>query len=247
MYRIVLAGFVAAILGLVFISGQVPAQDEKEDAPAEKDAPEISSNVDKVSYGIGQNIGKSLVKDELDLNAELLILGLKDALAKQKSRVSEEDLDAAFKEFQESLQERQLAKQKVKEEANQKEGDEFLEANGKKDGVKTLKSGLQYEVIAEGDGPSPKKTDRVKTHYHGTLIDGTVFDSSVDRDEPAVFAVNQVIKGWTEALQLMKVGDKWRIVVPAELAYGARGAGNEIGPNATLIFEIELLGIEKGE
>ena len=126
---------------------------------------------------------------------------------------------------------------------NKKEGEKFLAENGKKEGVKTLKSGLQYKVLNKGDGATPKPTDQVTTHYHGTLIDGSVFDSSVERGEPATFGVNQVISGWTEALQLMKVGDKWRLFVPAEMAYGVRGAGAKIGPNATLVFEVELLKI----
>ncbi|MDA0832688.1 MAG: FKBP-type peptidyl-prolyl cis-trans isomerase [Planctomycetota bacterium] len=249
MYRFILAGCLAAGFGLCFSFGPVLGQDEPEKnaEAADEEAPEISSNLDKVSYGIGQNFGKNLSRDELDLNVDLLILGIRDALAKKKSRLSEEDINAAMQEFLADFESKQAERQKAKEEANKKEGEEFLGKNGKKKGVKTLKSGLQYEVLAAGDGPSPKKTDTVKTHYHGTLIDGTVFDSSVDRGEPATFGVNQVIKGWTEALQMMKVGDKWRIFVPAELAYGSRGAGQAIGPNAALIFEIELLGIEKSE
>ena len=127
---------------------------------------------------------------------------------------------------------------------NKQEGEKFLAENKKKKGVTTLKSGLQYEVLKTGSGPSPKVTDRVRTHYHGTLVDGTVFDSSVERDMPATFNVNGVIAGWTEALKLMKVGDKWRLFLPSNLAYGVRGSLPKIGPNTTLIFEVELLGIE---
>lgn len=129
-------------------------------------------------------------------------------------------------------------------ENNLKEGEAFLEENGKKDGVVTLPSGLQYEVLQEGSGVTPKATDKVKCHYHGTLLNGQVFDSSVQRGDPAVFGVNQVIKGWVEALQLMSVGSKWRLYIPSELAYGAQGAGNSIEPNSALIFDVELLGIE---
>jgi FKBP-type peptidyl-prolyl cis-trans isomerase len=136
------------------------------------------------------------------------------------------------------------AKHKAAGDKNLKEGDDFLTANGKKEGVKTLPSGLQYKVIKSGTGRSPKATDTVKVHYNGTLTDGTVFDSSVQRGEPATFPVNQVIPGWTEALQLMKEGDKWQLYIPSKLAYGEQGAGGKIGPNSALIFDVELLSIE---
>jgi FKBP-type peptidyl-prolyl cis-trans isomerase FklB len=126
-----------------------------------------------------------------------------------------------------------------------KDGETFLAENGKKEGVKTLASGLQYKVVKAGTGKTPKATDTVKVHYNGTLVDGTVFDSSIQRGEPASFPVNQVIAGWTEALQLMKEGDKWQLYIPAKLAYGEQGAGGKIGPNSTLIFDVELLSIEK--
>ena len=245
MYRFILAGCLALGVGVMLSHGPLQGQDD--DKKPDSKAPEITSTLDKVSYGIGQNFGKGLKRDELGLNEELLILGLRDALAGKKSQLSEEEIDTAMQEFVADFEAKQAERQKAKSEANKKEGEDFLAENAKKKGVKTLKSGLQYEVLESGDGPSPKKTDTVKTHYHGTLIDGTVFDSSVDRNEPATFPVSGVISGWTEALQLMKVGDKWRIFVPAELAYGGRGAGEEIGPNKTLIFEIELLGIEKAE
>ncbi|MDP6722423.1 MAG: FKBP-type peptidyl-prolyl cis-trans isomerase, partial [Pirellulaceae bacterium] len=137
-----------------------------------------------------------------------------------------------------------VARKKVQGEKNKADGKAFLAKNGKKDGVITLASGLQYQVLKKGNGKRPTKADRVKTHYHGTLLDGTVFDSSVERKEPISFGVTGVIAGWTEALQLMQVGDKWRLFVPSDLAYAERGAGADIGPHATLIFEVELLGIE---
>jgi FKBP-type peptidyl-prolyl cis-trans isomerase FklB len=149
--------------------------------------------------------------------------------------------------FRKDMMEKMQSKQKLAGEKNLKEGDAFLAANAKKDGVKVLPSGLQYKVIKSGTGRTPKSTDTVKTHYHGTLIDGSVFDSSVERGEPATFAVNQVIAGWTEALQLMKEGDKWQLFIPARLAYGESARSAKIGPNSTLIFDIELLSIEKGE
>jgi FKBP-type peptidyl-prolyl cis-trans isomerase FklB len=146
--------------------------------------------------------------------------------------------------FQKQTMSKMEAKQKVDGEKNVKEGEAFLAANGKKDGVKTLASGLQYKVIKTGTGKTPKATDTVKVHYHGTLTDGTVFDSSVERGEPATFPVNGVIPGWIEALQLMKEGDKWQLVIPPKLAYGERGAGGKIGPNSVLVFDVELLSIE---
>lgn len=249
MSRLIIAGCLAAGVGLFLSYGPLQGQDQGEKTPERKESEsvEISTTLDKVSYGIGQNFGKNLTRDELGLNEELLILGIREALAGKKSRLSEEEINEAMQEFLAEFEAKQAERQKAREEANKKDGEAFLAENSKKKGIKTLKSGLQYEVLEAGDGPSPKKTDTVKTHYHGTLIDGTVFDSSVDRGEPATFGVGQVIKGWTEALQLMKVGDKWRIFVPSDLAYGSRGAGQTIGPNAALIFEIELLGIEKAE
>ncbi|MEX1230253.1 MAG: FKBP-type peptidyl-prolyl cis-trans isomerase [Planctomycetaceae bacterium] len=238
MYRFIIAGCLVAGVGLFLSFGPLQGQDQPEEnaEPAKENAPEITSTADKVSYGIGQNIGADLAKNGIELNEKVFLLGLRDALAKREPRVSSDEMVAAMEEFFKELEAKRAASQK-----------EYLVENGKKKGVTTLKSGLQYEVLQKGDGPSPKKTDTVRTLYEGTLIDGTVFDSSVNPAEPATFGVNKVIKGWTEALQLMKVGDKWRIVVPAELAYGSRGAGQTIGPNATLVFEIELLGIEKAE
>jgi FKBP-type peptidyl-prolyl cis-trans isomerase FklB len=196
------------------------------------------------SYGIGLQIGRnlrqSLKAQELNFDAAMLARGLVDALTEKKPALTEQELAAAMEKF-EQLADSRRADTGAK---NLQEGAAFLAANKKKPGIKTLPSGLQYKVLKSGNGPSPKATDRVKTHYHGTLIDGTVFDSSVERREPASFEVNRVIRGWTEALQLMKVGDKWQLFIPSELAYGASGAGGVIGPNATLIFEVELLDID---
>jgi FKBP-type peptidyl-prolyl cis-trans isomerase FklB len=164
--------------------------------------------------------------------------GIQDALKAAEPKIATGEMDAAVREF--SIQSKtELA------EMNKKGGEKFLAENGKKEGIVTLKSGLQYKVLAKGKegGASPKADDQVTTHYHGTLIDGSVFDSSVDRGEPATFGVGMVIAGWTEALQLMKAGDKWQLFLPADLAYGVRGAGGSIGPNAALIFEVELIKI----
>ena len=200
--------------------------------------------IDKASYGIGLNIGRGMKSDGLEINVDFLIQGVLDAMEGKEPQLTEAELREAFAVVQKELQARQAEKAKSASDRNKKEGDAFLAANKKKQGITTLESGLQYTVLKSGKGPSPKATDQVRTHYHGTLIDGKVFDSSVDRGEPVTFPVNGVIKGWTEALQLMKVGDKWRVFVPSALAYGERGAGAEIGPNAVLVFEIELLGIE---
>ena len=189
----------------------------------------------------------------IEVDSQALARGIMDAISGSKPLLSDQELQQTMMAFQQELQARQrgmAAKQaeasKAVGEKNQKEGAAFLAENAKKPGVKTLPSGLQYKVVKEGTGPMPKATDQVKTHYRGTLIDGTVFDSSYKRGEPATFGVSDVIAGWTEALQLMKVGSRWQLFIPGDLAYGANPRpGGPIGPNATLLFEIELLGIEK--
>ncbi|ADB16645.1 peptidylprolyl isomerase FKBP-type [Pirellula staleyi DSM 6068] len=198
---------------------------------------------EQASYAIGLNIGSDLKSEAAELDVEALVRGLKDSLAGAKPALSEEQIQAAMKVFVGELQAKAAEKAKGAADKNAKEGAAFLAANKTKQGVKTTASGLQYQVLKAGTGASPKATSTVKTHYHGTLIDGTVFDSSVDRGEPAQFPVNRVIPGWTEALQMMKVGDKWRLFLPSELAYGERGAGDDIGPNSVLVFEVELIDI----
>ena len=219
----------------------VAAQAQETTPPAT--AGEYKTNTEKVSYGIGWNIGSNLVSQDLGVDFELVKKGFADALAKADQKVSDEDIQAAMVAFQEELQKKMVAKREADAAKNAKDGPEFLAKNGKRPEVKTTESGLQYEVLKAGDGASPKATDTVTAHYHGTLLDGTVFDSSVDRGEPLSIPVNRVIPGWTEALQLMKVGDKWKLFIPAELAYGEHGSGPTIGPNAALIFEVELLSI----
>ena len=200
---------------------------------ASAQAKQLKTIQQRASYAIGLDIGRQIIRDNLDLDSNAAAQGLLDALNDKKPVLDDETLRAAVTQFHKEMED------KVK-----KEGVEFLAANKKKKGVITTKSGLQYMVIKSGKGATPKVTDQVTTHYHGMLIDGTVFDSSVERGQPATFPVSGVIRGWTEALQLMKVGDKWRLFIPSDLAYGARGAGGEIGPHATLIFDIELLGIK---
>jgi FKBP-type peptidyl-prolyl cis-trans isomerase FklB len=188
--------------------------------------------------------GPDLRTDGVDIDLDSFIQGLKDGLQGLQPKFTEPQLKTAFEAFQADMQAKAESRAKALGAKNQREGQTFLVANRTKAGVKTTKSGLQYLVVRAGTGATPKATDTVKVHYEGFLIDGTVFDSSVKRKEPAVLQVDGVIPGWTEALQMMKTGDKWRLFVPAELAYGAAGADNAIGPNATLIFDVELLSVE---
>lgn len=209
-------------------------------AAATPPAAKLESVDQRASYGIGHNLGSKLGQDKvLQLDQEALKAGLADGLAQAASRVSDADLDAAFT----ALQERAQAQAAAAAEKQQAEGKAYLEKNKAKPGVTVTASGLQYEVLKSGAGAKPKSTDTVKVHYHGTLTDGTVFDSSVERNEPIEFPVTGVIPGWIEALQLMAVGDKWRLTIPAELAYGARAAG-QIPANSVLVFEVELLEIK---
>ena len=201
----------------------------------------LESNVDKMSYGIGMSMARSVKSQPVDINADALVAGLKDVLAEKEARLDEATIREAFA----AVREEQMEKQKVESEAAVQKGKDYLTENAKKNGVTVLDSGLQYEVISAGEGQTPKAEDVVKVHYHGTLIDGSVFDSSVERGSPATFPVNRVISGWTEALQLMKVGDKWRLHIPSELAYGAQSPSPKIPANSTLVFEVELLGIEE--
>ncbi len=194
----------------------------------------------KVSYGIGRQMGMQLAQQQFEgLDAEVVAQAVIDSLLGNKSPLAEKDIEAAY-QAHEAKAKAKMAKAGKKLSS---EGDAFLKENAEREGIITLESGLQYEVMKSGDGEKPTSSSTVKTHYHGTLINGEVFDSSVDRGQPAEFPVNGVIAGWTEALQLMTVGTKWRLFVPPNLAYGERGAGGQIGPNTTLIFEVELLDI----
>lgn len=198
----------------------------------------------RASYAIGVDIARNVKKAPFEVDVKALAAGLTDGFGDKQSLTEAEQREAIMA-LQKQAAEKAQASQKAAGEKSRKEGLEFLAANGKKPGVKTTASGLQYEVLKAGDGKgkSPKATDSVKVHYHGTLIDGKVFDSSVERKEPISFPLNGVIPGWTEGLQLMKEGDKFKFVIPADLAYGDRGAGEDIAPGSTLIFEVELLGV----
>ena len=202
----------------------------------------LESDMDKVSYGMGLNIGKNFKQQELTMNVDAIAAGMRDALA-DKQQLDDEIIKAAA----ESIRDREMEKRKALVDEQAKEGINFLVENAKREGITSTESGLQYEVITQGngEGENPLATDVVSVHYHGTLIDGTVFDSSVERKQPAEFPLNAVIKGWTEALQLMKVGDKWKLYLPSDIAYGARSPSPKIPANSALIFEVELLEIKK--
>lgn len=209
-----------------------------------EEAKTLATQKDKVSYGIGMNIGMNLKRDGIDVDGNLLLKGLQDAISGGKTLMSEDEYAVTMNALQKDLMEKKAEATKKIAEKNKKEGETFLAENKKKEGVVALPSGLQYKVVKAGDGKTPAAADTVETHYRGTLIDGTEFDSSYKRGQTVTFPVGGVIPGWTEALQKMKVGDKWQLFVPSDLAYGERGAGREIGPNATLIFDVELISIK---
>jgi FKBP-type peptidyl-prolyl cis-trans isomerase len=202
----------------------------------------LTTQKDKVSYGIGVQVAASLKGQGIDIDPNLLVKGLRDALAGQKLLMSDEELSATMAAFQQEMVQKQTQARAQAAEENKKNGDTFLAGNGKKDGVVTLPSGLQYKIMVAGEGKKPTETDSVSCNYRGTLIDGTEFDKS-EAGKPASFDVKQVIPGFKEGLQLMTVGSKWQFFIPPDLAYGDRGAGNAIGPNTTLVFEVELVSI----
>lgn len=204
----------------------------------------LKTQKDKVSYALGMNLGTNLHKQSVEVDTAIVLRGLKDGLAAGKTLLTQEEAQAALTQLQTEVRNKQQEIMKQAGEASRKEGQEFLTANKTKEGVVTLPSGLEYKILTEGTGPKPTAADSVSCNYRGTLISGKEFDSSYKRGQPATFPVNGVIKGWTEALQLMPVGSKWQLFIPAEMAYGDRGAGADIGPGSTLIFEVELLSIQ---
>jgi FKBP-type peptidyl-prolyl cis-trans isomerase FklB len=226
---------VTMILSILFLFSVCHAQEKLE----------LKDQKDKESYSLGYQFGQNLKFQGVDVNLDIYTSGIKDALAGKEPQMSQEEIRATITGLQQKLQ---VAKQKALKEQTEKnlsESQTFLEENKKKEGVNTLPNGLQYKVLTEGSGKTPKADDTVTVNYRGTLIDGTEFDSSYSRNEPAEFEVGGVIPGWTEGLQLMKVGGKYRLWVPSKLAYGARGAGRVIGPNTMLIFEVEPLEVAK--
>ena len=219
------------LLGFLFFMSQVHAQETLV----------LKNQKDKVSYIIGMDIGNNLKKQSIDVDPNILVKGVKDAFSGAKPLLTEQEIQETMVAFQKEM----AAKQEQVAKRNKAEGEAFLAENKKKEGVKTLPSGLQYKVIKAGTGKKPKSNDTVTVHYRGTLINGTEFDSSYKRGQPVSFPVSGVIPGWTEALQLMEEGAKWQLFIPSNIAYGERGAGGVIGPNATLIFEVELVSIQE--
>lgn len=223
-------------------SGTAPAG--KAPAPKSQSPTTLNTPEDKLSYAIGLNIGRSLQKDAIAVDPDIVARGVKDALSGGNTLLTDEEAKAAIVALQADLRKKQEETMKAAGDVNKKQGDAFLAANKAKEGVVTLASGLQYKVVTPGKGPKPAATDTVVCNYRGTLIDGTEFDSSYKRGQPATFPVGQVIPGWTEALQLMPVGSKWQLFIPPDLAYGERSPSPVIGVNSTLIFDIELLSIQ---
>jgi FKBP-type peptidyl-prolyl cis-trans isomerase FklB len=224
---------VASVLTLALFSGICYAADKAE----------LKDQKDKESYSLGYQFGRYLKGQGLDLNLDVYSVGIKDALGDGKTLMTREEMDSTVTGVQQRMAAARQKELKAHGEKNQAEGKAFLEANKAKNGVKTLASGLQYKVLSEGTGKTPAATDQVSVNYKGNLIDGTEFDSSYKRGAPVTFKVNGVIRGWTEALQLMKEGSKWQLFVPSDLAYGPQGTG-PIPPNSVLVFEVELLSVK---
>lgn len=248
-------------LVLIFLISNVSSADAKKAKPVkeEKKPAKVATvtNTDspreymqKVSYAIGMDVGGRLKQQEIDLDMDWFMKGMSDMFQKKEPRLSESEYMVTMKSFSMEMQEKMMKKMAERTNQmkdNERKGKAFLEENKKKKGVQVLASGLQYKVVKEGSGPKPQPSDVVKVHYRGTLIDGKVFDSSYDRGEPAVFPVMGVIPGWSEALQLMKTGSVWELYIPPQLAYAEQGAGEDILPQSTLIFKVELLSIEGNE
>jgi FKBP-type peptidyl-prolyl cis-trans isomerase FklB len=205
---------------------------------------DLKDQKDKESYSLGYQFGQNLKNQGVDINLDIYTSGIRDALGGKDSLMSQEEIRATIGELQKRVMAARQKELKEEAEKNLAESKAFLEENKKKDGIKTLPSGLQYKILTEGSGKTPKATDTVTVHYRGTLINGTEFDSSYKRSQPVTFQVNGVIRGWNEALQLMKGGSKWQLFIPPELAYGERAAGPQIPPNSTLIFEVELISVK---
>lgn len=241
-FVVVLAALALWAGGWAVNAADKPAADAKPAAaPADAQGGALKTNKEKISYGIGMSIGQNIKQDGIEVDVALLAKGIADVLSGAKPAVSMDEFRAAMQQLQTEMESKEAAKNAAAGDKNKSAGEKFLADNKSKEGVKTTASGLQYLVVKQGDGKTPSAADKVKVHYTGTLIDGTKFDSSVDRGEPITFPVGGVIKGWTEALQIMKAGSKYKLFIPSDLAYGPRGAGALIGPNSVLIFDVELL------
>ena len=235
MIRLRMALGCLAVLGMLASGTAALAQDATARVPA--------TEQEKISYALGFNIGNNLKRD-FTIDQEAFFQGVRDSQSGADTLLTDQEMQDTMMAFQQQMRQKRNESMKEAATKNKADGAAFLEENKNKEGVVTLQSGLQYKILKQGDGESPKASDTVSCHYRGTTIDGTEFDSSYKRGEPASFQVNGVIKGWTEALQLMKIGSKWMLYIPADLAYGDRGAGGVIEPGSVLVFEVELLGIE---
>lgn len=236
----------ALIVSLLLTGAGLACAQEAEMEGAAEGTP--ATQVEKVSYSIGLNMGRSLQQQSVEVDVDQLTQGIRDGLSGAEAKMTDEEIQTVMQAFQQEMMQKAQQQQAEAASKNEAEGAEFLAENKEREGVMVTDSGLQYEVLEEGDGPKPSAEDQVTVHYKGTLIDGTVFDSSYDRGQPATFPLNAVIPGWTEGVQLMNVGSKYKLYIPPQLGYGAQGQGPTIGPNATLIFEVELLEIvEEGE
>jgi FKBP-type peptidyl-prolyl cis-trans isomerase FklB len=247
--RIWMAAVVAGALGVAACAamGQAPKATKAPKAPTPKEAAksvELKTQMDKVSYGIGYSVARNLKSQKIAVNVEAVVRGLRDTLSGAKPLLTSQQIDAVMMAWQSEMQGKQMKEMAAVGAKNKAAGEAYLAKNKTAEGVVTLPSGLQYKILKAGDGKKPAATDTVECNYRGTLIDGTEFDSSYKRGTPASFQVTGVIPGWTEALQLMPVGSKWQLVIPGNLAYGPSGAGRQIGPDTTLIFEVELLSIK---
>jgi FKBP-type peptidyl-prolyl cis-trans isomerase FklB len=230
-------------------SGKSQTSTAKKPATTARHAPPLTLKTDqeKFSYALGMRMGANFKRQGVTVDPAILERGLKDSLAGGKTLLTEEQAESSLMQVQNDLRKKQQEKMQAEADENKKQGEEFLAENKTKEGVKTLPSGLEYKILTEGTGPKPTASDTVECNYRGTLIDGKEFDSSAKHGGPATFPVSGVIKGWTEALQMMAVGSKWQLFIPPDLAYGERGAGPDIGPDSTLVFEVELINIKQAE
>ena len=243
MKKYVLPLALAGVVALQACNQQPPGAADSAAEPAAPAVPALDTSEQRLSYGIAYSLGQRMAAEDLPLDQEAFTLGVSDALSGSEPRLSAEEMQAEMQAYQEQAMAKVQEQQAMQAEMNEKTSTAFLEHTAAQEGVVVTESGLQYQILEAGDGPKPGPEDTVEVHYRGTLVNGEEFDSSYSRGQPVTFGVGQVIPGWTEALQLMPVGSKWKLAIPSDLAYGAGGAGQMIGPNAALVFEVELLSI----